>query len=135
MSRLTDKILEQIQKYPTIPEPYGDMLDVLYSEMKAGDKTAHDRNRAFRNEIARGLRDCKDFKKQGVFNALYKKSLLMDAKVDLDAYIQYIEYERDPDKRFYLPRRDVLKPLVQDLKALTDGKIVFLGVSMPPRVG
>lgn len=135
MSRLTDKILEQIQKYPTIPEPYGDMLDVLYSEMKAGDKTAHERNRAFRNEIARGLRDCKDFKKQGVFNALYKKSLLMDAKVDLDAYIQYIEYERDPDKRFYLPRRDVLKPLVQDLQDLYDGKIDFLGVSMPPRVG
>lgn len=135
MSRLTDKILEQIQKYPTIPEPYGDMLDVLYSEMKAGDKTAHDRNRAFRNEIARGLRDCKDFKKQGVFNALYKKSLLMDAQVDLDAYIQYIEYERDPDKRFYLPRRDVLKPLVQDLQDLYDGKIDFLGVSMPPRVG
>lgn len=135
MSRLTDKILEQIQKHPTVPEPYGDMLDVLYSEMKAGDKTAHERNRAFRNEIARGLRDCKDFKKQGVFNALYKKSLLMDAKVDLDAYIQYIEYERDPDKRFYLPRRDVLKPLVQDLQDLYDGKIDFLGVSMPPRVG
>lgn len=135
MSRLTDKILEQIQKYPTVPEPYGDMLDVLYSEMKAGDKTAHDRNRAFRNEIARGLRDCKDFKKQGVFNALYKKSLLMDAQVDLDAYIQYIEYERDPEKRFYLPRRDVLKPLVHDLQDLYDGKIDFLGVSMPPRVG
>lgn len=135
MSRLTDKILEQIQKHPTVPEPYGDMLDVLYSEMKAGDKTAHERNRAFRNEIARGLRDCKDFKKQGVFNALYKKSLLMDAQVDLDAYIQYIEYERDPEKRFYLPRRDVLKPLVQDLQDLYDGKIDFLGVSMPPRVG
>ncbi len=135
MSRLTDKILEQIQKHPTVPEPYGDMLDVLYSEMKAGDKTAHERNRAFRNEIARGLRDCKDFKKQGVFNALYKKSLLMDAKVDLDAYIQYIEYERDPEKRFYLPRRDVLRPVVQDLQDLYDGKIDFLGVSLPARTG
>ena len=135
MSRLTDKILEEIWKHPTVPEPYGDMLDVLYSEMKAGDKSAHDRNKAFRNEIARGLRGCSDYKKQGVFNSQYKKSLLMDAQVDLDAYIQYLEYERDPDKRFYLPRRDVLRPLVQDLQDLYDGEIDFLGVSMPPRVG
>lgn len=135
MSKLTDKILEEIRKHPTVPEPYGDMLDVLYSEMKAGDKSAHDRNKAFRNEIARGLRECGDYKKQGVFNSQYKKSLLMDAQVDLDAYIQYLEYERDPDKRFYLPRRDVLRPLVQDLQDLYDGEIDFLGVSMPPRVG
>ena len=135
MSKLTDKILEEIKRHPTVPEPYGDMLDVLYSEMKAGDKTAHDRNKAFRNEIARGLRECADYRKQGVFNSQYKKSLLMDAQVDLDAYIQYLEYERDPDKRFYLPRRDVLRPLVQDLQDLYDGKIDFLGVSMPPRVG
>lgn len=135
MSKLTDKILEEIRKHPTVPEPYGDMLDVLYSEMKAGDKSAHDRNKAFRNEIARGLRGCSDYKKQGVFNSQYKKSLLMDAQVDLDAYIQYLEYERDPDKRFYLPRRDVLRPLVQDLQDLYDGEIDFLGVSMPPRVG
>lgn len=135
MSKLTDKILEEIKRHPSAPEPYGDMLDVLYSEMKAGDKTAHDRNKAFRNEIARGLRECADYRKQGVFNSQYKKSLLMDAQVDLDAYIQYLEYERDPDKRFYLPRRDVLRPLVQDLQDLYDGKIDFLGVSMPPRVG
>ena len=135
MSKLTDKILEEIRKHSTVPEPYGDMLDVLYSEMKAGDKSAHDRNKAFRNEIARGLRGCSDYKKQGVFNSQYKKSLLMDAQVDLDAYIQYLEYERDPDKRFYLPRRDVLRPLVQDLQDLYDGEIDFLGVSMPPRVG
>lgn len=135
MSKLTDKILEEIRRHPTAPEPYGDMLDVLYSEMKAGDKSAHDRNKAFRNEIARGLRECGDYKKQGVFNSQYKKSLLMDAQVDLDAYIQYLEYERDPDKRFYLPRRDVLRPLVQDLQDLYDGEIDFLGVSMPPRVG
>ena len=135
MSKLTDKILEEIKRHPTVPEPYGDMLDVLYSEMKAGDKTAHDRNKAFRNEIARGLRECPDCKKQGVFNSQYKKSLLMDAQVDLDAYIQYIEYERDPDKRFYLPRRDVLRPVVQDLQDLYDGKIDFLGVSLPARTG
>ncbi len=46
-----------------------------------------------------------------------------------------LEWNRSPEKRFYLPRRSVLKPLVEDLQDLFDGKLDFLGVSLPPRVG
>lgn len=52
-----------------------------------------------------------------------------------DDYCIALEWYRDPEKRFYLPRRDVLKPLVDDLQDLFDGKLDFLGVSLPPRVG
>lgn len=52
-----------------------------------------------------------------------------------DDYCIALEWYRDPEKRFYLPRRKVLKPLVDDLQDLFDGKLDFLGVSLPPRVG
>ena len=52
-----------------------------------------------------------------------------------DDYCVALEWNREPDKRFYLPRRDVLKVLVDDLQDLFDGKLDFLGVSLPPRVG
>ena len=52
-----------------------------------------------------------------------------------DDYCVALEWNRDAEKRFYLPRRDVLKPLVDDLQDLFDGKLDFLGVSLPPRVG
>ena len=51
-----------------------------------------------------------------------------------DDYIIALEWQREPEKRFYLPRRDVLKRLVDDLQDLFDGKLDFLGVSLPPRV-
>lgn len=52
-----------------------------------------------------------------------------------DDYCIALEWNRDPEKRFYLPRRSVLKVLVDDLQDLFDGKLDFLGVSLPPRVG
>lgn len=54
---------------------------------------------------------------------------------DFDDYCIALEWNREPEKRFYLPRREVLKPLVDDLQDLFDGKLDFLGVSLPPRVG
>ena len=66
---------------------------------------------------------------------VYKNSLLFLAPYDFDAYCIYIEWNRDPDKRFYLPRRRQLKPLVDALQRLADGKIELLGISLPPGVG
>lgn len=67
---------------------------------------------------------------------LVYSTYLMEAQAGVfDSYLIYLEKNREPQKRFYLPRRAVLKPLVDDLQDLFDGKIDFLGVSLPPRVG
>lgn len=66
---------------------------------------------------------------------LNKRSLLFDAPYHFDAYCQYLEFNRAPEKKFYIPRRSVLRPLVQDLQDLADGELDFLGISLPPRVG
>ena len=69
------------------------------------------------------------------FFELNKKTYLYMAQDDFDSYCVYLEWNREPQKKFYLPRRKVLYPIVQDLQDLADGKIDFLGVSMPPRTG
>ena len=61
--------------------------------------------------------------------------LYVNATTDFDSYLLYLEWDREPRKRFYQPRRDRLLPVVADLQDLFDGEIVFLSVSMPPRVG
>lgn len=66
---------------------------------------------------------------------LHKRVLQAAAQDDFDSYLQFVEWERDPEKKFYIPRRKVLRPLVNDLQDLADGNIDFLGVSLPPRVG
>lgn len=66
---------------------------------------------------------------------LYGKSLLFLAPFDFDSYCLSIEWGRGADKKFYLPRRKQLKPLVDALQRLADGKIELLGISLPPGVG
>lgn len=69
------------------------------------------------------------------YRQLYKKTLLMAAPVDFDSYLQYIEWNREPGKRFYLPRRKQLREVVSALQDLADDKLDLLAISMPPGVG
>lgn len=64
-----------------------------------------------------------------------RRVCLLLAPHSFDHYMQYIEWNREPHKKFWLPRRKILMPLCNDLVDLENHKIEFLGVSMPPRVG
>ena len=66
---------------------------------------------------------------------IYKDSLLFDAPWEFDSFLLYTEFERDPHKQFYLPRRPQLKVVVDALQRLADDEIELLSVSMPPGVG
>ena len=129
------KIQAVIRNNPKDPGPYRDMVDVLHYMRQDDLKGAIEINQKLRGDIAAAMRLGLDVKAMGEFNQINKKSLLMDAKDDLDSYLQYLEYEREPGKRFYLPRRHVLRPLVKDLQGLEDGELDFLGISLPPRIG
>ena len=69
------------------------------------------------------------------FVSLHKKILLAAAPYCFDSYLQYLEINRPPEEKFYMPRRKVLKPLVDALQSLSDGDLDELFLSMPPRVG
>ena len=66
---------------------------------------------------------------------IYRDTLLFDAPFDFDCFCRYIEWDREPDKRFYQPRRKQLLPLARALQRLEERKIHLLCISMPPGVG
>ena len=69
------------------------------------------------------------------YRQLYKKTLLMAAPVDFDSYCQYLEWNREASKRFYLPRRKQLKPVALALQEIADGNLDLLAISLPPGSG
>lgn len=69
------------------------------------------------------------------FLGLYKKALLYMAQYDFDSYLIYLELEREPEKRFYEPRREELREVVQALQDLEDDVLDILSVSLPPGTG
>lgn len=66
---------------------------------------------------------------------LNKKALLFDAPYNLDSAILYAEWNRNREKKFYLPRRKQLKPIVDAMQELEERKIRTLGVMAPPGIG
>lgn len=94
-------------------------------------------NTAFIKKYAlRGMSDAK--KKQDErfeYKELFDKCLLLEAPHLFESYLVYMEKNRHPSKKFYMPRRKTLKILVQDYQDVADGVIDFLGISMPPRTG
>lgn len=66
---------------------------------------------------------------------LYKKTLFFNAEIDYDSAFLYAEFNRDPTKQFYLPRRKQLLPVVRALEALNRREIRVLGVMAPPGIG
>lgn len=92
---------------------------------------AHERNKEIRRLSARYAKE----QLSADMLDLNKRSLLFDAPYDFDAHCRYIEWNRDPEKRFYIPRRKQLKVVVDALQELADGKLDLLGVSLPPGVG
>ena len=72
------------------------------------------------------------------FKDLYWRAVLFLAQNrDLDSYLLYLERYRDPEERFYLPRRNQLRKLglIQAMQELIDDKIDILTISCPPGVG
>ena len=129
-------IRRNVEKRPDDPGMYRDAVAVVYDGVKRGETGFHGLNMDLRRLISAAIR--RNGEKDRVVSELndtYYKSLLIDAPVNFDAYCQYIEKNRDVRKRFYIPRRKQLLPVVKSLQRLLDDEIDLLGISLPPGVG
>ena len=138
---LSDRELRNAARYigahPDDPEPYNDVLTMVYEHTKNGEGEYHQFNRRFRDEITGAMRRLGggDLHVLDRLNQAYRRSLLIDAKVDFDAFMLYLEQNRNPSERFYLPRRKVLRPIISAFQEVADGKLDLLTVSQPKRTG
>lgn len=125
-----------LQRRPDDPGVYLDAIAIYYDRIQKGYTQFHGENRELRKKIGEAVRRNGDnLRVAERLNDAYYRSLLIDAPVDFDAYCQYIEKNRDVPKRFYLPRRKQLLPVVRSLQRLMDDEIDLLGISLPPGVG
>ena len=114
------------------PSALSDAFDVLrLLEAQDGFEEAHRRNKEVRRLSAKYAAERTDAK---MFE-LNKRSLLFDAPYDFDCFLRYIEWQRPNDKRFYMPRRKVLLPIVNAFQQVADGELDLLTVSQPKRTG
>ena len=134
--QMIKKLQEIVEKNPSNYQAVEDLFEMLRIYESEDFEKAHLWNKDVRRITAQQVRAAGSNIALGEkFYNLNKKSLLFDAKIDFDAYLQYVEFDREPEKRFYLPRRKEILPIVQALQDLEDDKLDLLSISMPPGTG
>nr|DAN94849.1 MAG TPA: Terminase [Caudoviricetes sp.] len=64
-----------------------------------------------------------------------KKTVLFDAPYNFDCFMRYVEWNRTPEKRFWMPRRKQLLPVCKAIQDLIDDRLDILSISLPPGTG
>lgn len=137
MEELFSKIAAKIKRDPYNLVPYEDYYE-LSRTVKVEDPRGGATHAAWLAELLLGR--VPELARHGVELArgsmgLHRQALKLAADEIFDCYMQFLEFEREPRRRFYLPRRKMLKLAANSMQALSDDELDLLGISLPPGVG
>lgn len=134
---LFNKIIMGGLETPQDIQDINDLLIGLRNEVGLTDE-----NRAYCVKISKYAHEMAQYRAKMTgdvaFDALYWKLVLFEAQErQVDSYFLYLEKDRDPEKRFYEPRREkfIKFGVTAGMQALVDDEIDLLGISMPPGSG
>lgn len=127
---VAENILSHIKSEPENMKHYTAMYSVLSSMNSCAEKWRYSevlKRYCTERIIQNKLKDA---------SSLFKAVLLLEAQgLRLDSYMQYIELQREPEKRFWIPRRKQLEPVCRAMQKLVDGELDILSISLPPGTG
>lgn len=136
MEKLLSKILEKIKKDSYLFQTWEDLLYMCKEAMKEDIPLGVKYLKLLSAECERAISDPLSTEEEvKELYGLHKRVLLAAARYDFDSYLLYVEWNREPKKKFYPPRRKVLKQVVDALQELADDKLDLLAVSLPPGSG
>lgn len=134
-----NNIKSAIYRHPKDLKAYEDFFQfnrlVGTDDLKGNIKPTLENNLWVRNRLNELIRSKPDSDTVIKAVELMKRTYLYSAKDIFTDYMTYIEWDRKPKERFWLPRSKVLGKLANAMQMLVDDELDELFLSMPPRVG
>ena len=135
---IASKICEKIKKgdifdYQPYEDLYGIAREIQKSDVKGGTALLKWLSETIFERMAILVE--KDLDLGRKMMGLHWRVLLTAAPWDFDSYMLFVEWNRDPRKKFWPPRRKTLLPIADDMQALADDKLDLLAISLPPGAG
>lgn len=132
---ILDRIKKEIETNLENVQAYEDYYHICKADIFEDKERVVSQLKWLSDEIEKNISEIGDNEEMLRLYRIHKRVLLVLAPWDFDSYMLYVEWERDPDKKFYVPRREALRDVVESLQDLADDKLDILGVSLPPGVG
>lgn len=134
-AKLSGTIRQAMERRPGDIGAYYDLFSLCRAWEQEDFRAAHAENKRLLASCAEQMKNV-PVEKIGAFYEQWRRCLLLEAPHDFDSYLTYMELNRKPEKRFYQPRRRMLRPIVEDLQALcVEDRLDLLAISLPPGVG
>lgn len=134
------KAVERMKRQMAGHNPTTEELNIL-CQLAGGILENVPEEREYALKITRYIKECiRLFFANGdtSYASVYTNVLLVEARNRVvDSALIYLEKNRQPDRKFYMPRREMFlkQGIIQGLQDLLDDKLDFLSVSLPPGVG
>ena len=137
MLDLIQKIAKKLEKEPTSYRIHYDLFQIAREVMKNDQEEGLKWLKVVSQRCEEIIPDLTktDLSAARDFVSLHKQVLLALSPFDFDSYLLYLEWNREPNKKFYMPRRKILKQVVDSLQDLADDKLDLLAISLPPGSG
>ena len=134
MKQLLETIFTEIKKSHSI-QAMTDLKDMCRECMKEDIPLAVQYLEKLSDELEVIIPQIDDLKIMLDLYALHRKVVFLAAPYSFHCYLLAVEWNREPKKKFYPPRRMVLKQVVDALQELHDDKLDLLAISLPPGSG
>ena len=135
MEMLLFAIFQKIQKDPGDMRAYRDLLNICRETMKTDVPLAVEYLEKLSDWIEEVIPGIDDIGKMREMFNFHREVVFAGARESFHLCLLAVEWNREPDKKFYPPRRMVLRQVVQALQELEERKLDLLAVSMPPGSG
>jgi predicted phage terminase large subunit-like protein len=135
MEMLLFAIFQKIQKDPEDMQAYRDLLNICRETMKTDIPLAVEYLEKLSDWIEDVIPRIEDIGKMREMFSFHREVVFAGARESFHLCLLAVEWNRDPDKKFYPPRKMVLREVVKALQELEERKLDLLAVSMPPGSG
>ena len=135
MELLLRKISEKIKKDPHCYQAYEDLLAICRETLKTDIPLARKYLEQLSDDLERLIPTIGDIGNMRKMFGLHREVVFAGAKDSFHLCLLAAEWNRDPEKKFYVPRMGVLREVVEALQDLEDGKLDLAAISLPPGAG
>ena len=135
MEMLLFAIFQKIQKDPHCYQAYEDLLAICRETMKKDVQLARKYLEQLSDELEKLIPAIEDIGNMRKMFTLHREVVFAGARDSFHLCLLAVEWNRDPEKKFYAPRRKVLREVVRALQDLEDGVIELAAISLPPGAG
>lgn len=135
MIDLLEKISQKIKSSPRDLVAYQDLYVVSKEAMKEDVAVGLNYLRKLSDSIESLMPNLSDVHDMRKLFELHKNTLLAASPHCFHSFLLYLEWLREPQVKFYQPRRRIMRSVVSKLQKLVDGELDELFLHLPPRTG